>query len=150
MLPNENGVFHEGKDNHKSRIEITQDKIISDRELIHAAQLGFPVNNAGVVLLWRVFQQLLRSLGYIADKQFISAEAQQQAIWLLQCMVAGTLEDSEEELLLNKILCAWPEDEPVNPEFFPDAAACVAAEDTLQRYIKDWKKDRVFSTAQHP
>ncbi|AYB33999.1 hypothetical protein D4L85_26980 [Chryseolinea soli] len=106
---------------------------------------GFQIANAGTVLLWAVFGQLLQTTGYVVNKQFTDDNARQRAIWLLHYITTGNLEGSEDNLLLNKVLCAWPENEPVDPTLLPGDVDRIAADQMLHRYLAHWKKGRTFS-----
>jgi hypothetical protein len=119
----------------------------TERELTAQLQQGFYIENAGLVLLWMECGRLFRTLGYVADRQFISEAAQQQAILLLHYIFCGTTEGVEEAWLLNKLLCVWPLHLPVDPALAPDEAAQQAADEMLSAYLEGWRKDRKFSAA---
>jgi len=106
---------------------------------------GLPVIHAGVVLVWMSYGMLLKELGWVKEKRFIEDAACQRAIWLLQYIASGRNEVAEEELLLNKLLCGWPLADPVDPACFPGQESLQAADIMLEKWIKDWKKDRTFS-----
>jgi len=91
------------------------------------------------------YGMLLKELGWVKEKRFIDDAACQRAIWLLQYIASGRNEVAEEELLLNKLLCGWPLTDPVDPACFPGQESLQAADIMLEKWIKDWKKDRTFS-----
>jgi len=91
------------------------------------------------------YGMLLKELGWVKEKRFIEDAACQRAIWLLQYIASGRNEVAEEELLLNKLLCGWPLADPVDPACFPGQESLQAADIMLEKWIKDWKKDRTFS-----
>ncbi|WP_373553308.1 contractile injection system tape measure protein [Haliscomenobacter sp.] len=72
---------------------------------------GIWIQNAGLVLLAPFLATLFRNLNWVTGKNFVDTQMQQQAIALLQFMATGESETSEEDLLLNKILCNWPLEE---------------------------------------
>lgn len=72
---------------------------------------GIWIQNAGLVLLVPFLATLFRNLNWVTGKNFVDHQLQQQAIALLQFMANGESETSEEDLLLNKILCNWPLEE---------------------------------------
>lgn len=117
-------------------------------ELSAQLQNGLSVENAGLVLLWMECGRLFRTLGYVVERQFVDATAQQRAILLLHyiCYGEGIL-GSEEDWLLNKLLCGWPPEMPVDPALTPDAAAQQAAAEMMATYLETWRKDRKFSAA---
>jgi Contractile injection system tape measure protein len=111
-------------------------------------QRGLQIENAGLVLLWMECGRLFRTLGYVADRQFVDETTQQRAILLLHYICYG--EDgagNEEDWLLNKLLCNWPLHMPVDPELRPGQAEKGAATDMLTAYLEAWRKDRKFSAA---
>lgn len=71
------------------------------------------VENAGLVLLWPYFSTLFKRLNLLEGKSFVSEDAQQRAVMLLQYLVTGKTECEEHELLLNKVLCGVPLGAPV-------------------------------------
>jgi len=117
----------------------------SPAERVYEPELGLPVIHAGVVLVWMSYGGLLRELGWVKEKRFTDYAACQRAIWLLQYIASGRNSVVEEELLLNKLLCGWPLTDPVDPACFPEQESLLAADLMLERWIKDWKKDRTFS-----
>lgn len=120
----------------------------ADAQVSLATQLqnGLAVQNAGLVLLWMECGRLFRTLGYVADRQFVNEAAQQRAILLLHYICYGnTTAGGEEDWLLNKLLCAWPLHMPVDPELAPDEATQQAAATMLTAYLEAWRKDRKFS-----
>jgi hypothetical protein len=104
------------------------------------------VSYAGMILIWVEFGLLVRKLGWVVDKAFRDAFAQQQAILLLHYLVTGSREARENELLLHKLFCAWPLYAPVDPGAFPDEAIQKVADELLEKFVSDWKKDKRFST----
>ncbi|MBO9731373.1 MAG: hypothetical protein J7623_22225 [Chitinophaga sp.] len=107
---------------------------------------GLQIENAGLVLLWMECGRLFRTLGHVADRQFVDEAAQQRAILLLHYICYGRNEqDGEEYWLLNKLLCNWPLHLPVDPALAPDDAAQQAADSMLTDYLEAWRKDRKFS-----
>jgi len=106
---------------------------------------GFNVENSGIVLLWLELGQLLRRLNYIIERQFADEAAKQRAIYLLHYVVYGRIEASEEELILNKVLCDWIPDAPVDPDLIPSENEKKEADFMLSEYISHWRKERKFS-----
>ena len=114
-------------------------------ELEKAVNEGITIENAGMVMLWIELGKLIRELGYISDKSFKDTRHQQEAILLFHYVYSGNTDFREEELLLYKILCGWPVDEPVDPAFIPELKECETADRMLNDYIMVWRKDRNFS-----
>lgn len=71
------------------------------------------VLNAGLVLLHPFISTYFSLTGLVAEGKFIDEAAQHRAVHLLQFMVYGSAEHEEQALVLNKILCGLPLEEPV-------------------------------------
>lgn len=91
------------------------------------------VGNAGLVLLWPFLGRFFEKLDLMADRQFVSPEAQQKAVLLLQYIAngktepqtdesaisdagpgsSGELHFAEYQLPLCKLLCGYPLDQPL-------------------------------------
>ncbi|MBS0029996.1 contractile injection system tape measure protein [Chitinophaga sp. 22321] len=131
-----------------SKQGITADPEETAIELSAQLQNGLFVENAGLVLLWMECARLFRTLGYVVERQFTDEVAQQRAILLLHYICYGPdVLGSEEDWLLNKLLCGWPPEIPVDPALAPDDAAQQAAREMLAAYLDTWRKDRKFSAA---
>ncbi|ENZ2323351.1 contractile injection system tape measure protein [Salmonella enterica] len=63
------------------------------------------ISNAGLLLLWPLFPQLFSQLGLWEQEQFVSDAAQWQAVYVLERLVWGETNSSEERLTLNQVLC---------------------------------------------
>lgn len=99
---------------------------------------GIWIQNAGLVLLVPFLATLFRNLNWVTGKNFVAPQLQQQAIALLQFMATGERGTNEEDLLLNKILCNWPLEEPlVLLEPLPTEAR-QEAENLLLAVIAQW------------
>jgi len=72
------------------------------------------IKNAGVVLLHPFLHSFFKTLGYINEKKFINAELHQKALHLIYFLATGDEHAMEHDLLISKILCAFPLDEPVD------------------------------------
>ncbi|HWY37764.1 MAG TPA: contractile injection system tape measure protein, partial [Bacteroidia bacterium] len=78
------------------------------------AKTGVPVKNAGLVILNSYIPFLFERLGIVNNKQFLNAEAQEEAVHYLQHLVTGLHTTSEEFLPLNKVLCGLTLSHPVH------------------------------------
>jgi hypothetical protein len=103
------------------------------------------VNNAGLVLIWREFAHLLRTLDFVTDKRFVNDFLQQRSILLLHYIVTGALHPKEYELLLCKLLCAWSLTAPVDPAASPEEHELKAADDMLVHHLDGWAGGRKYS-----
>jgi hypothetical protein len=74
---------------------------------------GIFIVNAGIVLLHPFLKSLFSRLLLIKDNSFVDEPAQETSLYLLHYVGTGKLEAEEFELVLAKILCAWPVEKPV-------------------------------------
>lgn len=108
---------------------------------------GIFIENAGLVLLWTALGRLFRELGMVEGKKFIDTETQQRAILLLHYLVYGQAEAWEDHLLLNKILCGWEPEAPVDVQLAPGEAEQKSADELLENLIGLWMGEKKFSKA---
>ena len=74
------------------------------------------VPNAGLVLLWPFIQRFADRLGLLQPTKPVrwrDAAAAQRAAVLLQCVISGDASPPEFQLVLPKLLCGLPLDEPL-------------------------------------
>ncbi|MBB5636876.1 hypothetical protein HDE68_002789 [Pedobacter cryoconitis] len=71
------------------------------------------VGNAGLVLLHPFLSTYFTRLNLMEKGKFINLEARARAVHLLQYLACKTTENPEHELVLNKILCNYPIQEPL-------------------------------------
>jgi hypothetical protein len=105
--------------------ELNRKKIAAEK---YAEQINYPaliepeiekiyIPNAGLVLLHPFLSFYFGKLGLVENGKFINPLAQRRAIHLLAFVTDGKEEHAEHTLPLNKILCAFPLNEPVDPAF---------------------------------
>ncbi|TDT51744.1 hypothetical protein DFO53_4252 [Enterobacter sp. AG5470] len=87
------------------------------RRLAHRAgdespEVGLPVSNAGVVLLWPLLPQWFTALGLVAEKQFISDDARWQAVAAIDWLVWEAEQPQAQRVVVNQFLCGLPLEEP--------------------------------------
>ncbi len=122
------------------------------------------VYNAGLVLLHPFLVSFLERTGLVVNKKFVSLEAQQRAVHLLQYLVNDgqqetgqetqqetgqgsgqeirqetLLESPEEELFLNKLLCGLEPEFPIIPEIAITPEEEKECENLLQNVVQKWK-----------
>lgn len=66
------------------------------------------VSNAGMIILWPFLSTYFESLGLAEQGEFINAESQNRAVYLLQYLVYNQTEFEGYHLSLNKILVGFP------------------------------------------
>lgn len=97
------------------------------------------LNNAGIVLCWPFLKPFFSELNLIDnDNKFSSSAAQQTAVLLLQYVASGELEFLEHQLVLNKILCGWPLQQPVTSTLDIQPRQQLAVDELLQSLISHW------------
>jgi hypothetical protein len=97
------------------------------------------IENAGLILLHPFLISYFTSEGLVRDKAFITEEAQQRAVFLLQYLATGEQECAEEKLVLNKILCGLDPSHPVVPGIQMTGNEKNACHNLLEAVISHWK-----------
>jgi hypothetical protein len=95
-------------------------KTKTPKPIATSEQEGIYVNNAGLVLLHPFFHTYFTRLQLITNGKFNDTVAQQRAVHLLQLLVYGNSEQPEHALVLNKILCNFPMEMPLEPTQFTE------------------------------
>jgi len=98
------------------------------------------VNNAGLVLLNPFLTTYFTRLGMLEDGKFVSNEAQMRAVHLLQYLVDGSHQNAEHMLVLNKILCNMPVEEPVPQGIMLTEKEKTISEELLKAVLNSWDK----------
>lgn len=98
------------------------------------------VSNAGLVLLYPFLTFAFQRLGYVAAGQFTSPEARIRAIHFLQYTVNLKEEHAEHELVLNKVLCNFPLEEPVPAELTMKEEEKQLSQEMLQVVLQQWER----------
>ncbi|BCL33738.1 contractile injection system tape measure protein [Nostoc sp. MS1] len=100
---------------------------------------GLYVNQAGIVLLHPFLTFYLDAVGLLDGESFRDELAQQTAIYLLHYLATKQTDAPEYELVLPKLLCGWPLDEPVSRGLDLPATALTEGENLLQTVINYWE-----------
>lgn len=101
------------------------------------------IRNAGLILLHPFFPRYFDLLHLLdtdarGRRQFASREASYKGVHALQWLVDGTTDSPEQELLLNKLLCGLPPEEPVPRSVeFSDTEKSIG-ESLLKGAIQNW------------
>jgi hypothetical protein len=103
--------------------------------------------NAGLVLLNPFFTTYFTRLGMLENGQFINEEARSRAVHLLQYLVNGASDDPEPALVLNKILCNMPVQEPVIPRITLTEQEKIVSGELLKSVLSRWDKLKNTSVA---
>ncbi|OCX53153.1 hypothetical protein BEL04_02220 [Mucilaginibacter sp. PPCGB 2223] len=98
------------------------------------------IHNAGLVLLNPFIPTFFVRVGVMHGGKFVSDEARLRAVHLLQYLVDGTSNSPEHALVLNKILCNLPIEEPVPAEIVMTEAEKQVSQDLLKAVLNNWDK----------
>lgn len=98
------------------------------------------VNNAGLVIMHPFIPTYFRLTGLTEEGNFINEEAKQRAVLLLQYMAYGTTEFEEHVLVLNKLLCGLPLEEPVPSIIQPTEKEMQVTEELFTIVFQRWTR----------
>ncbi len=98
------------------------------------------VANAGLVMLHPFLSFAFQHLGYIQGGQFTGPDAQHRAVHFLQYTVTGQENPPEHELVLNKVLCNLPLEEPVPLDIVLTDTEKELSVQMLKALMQQWDK----------
>lgn len=96
------------------------------------------LDNAGLVLFAPFLPRLLAGLEVLDDGRIRHVESASRAVHLLQYLVDGRLDAAEPELVLPKVLCGWPVEEPVAARIEPDDEHRALCDGLLGSVLSHW------------
>jgi hypothetical protein len=102
-------------------------------------QEGVFTTAAGLVLLHPFLNSLFQLLGLLQEKRFLNIDAQEKAVYLLHYLATGEKKAEEYELLMPKILCAYPLDQPIPKRIKLSALEMEEADTLLKAAIASWE-----------
>lgn len=105
------------------------------------------VKNAGLVILSPYISRLFKLLNYTDGKAFLSEDAKIRAIHILQYLATGQTSTPENELVLNKVMCAVPITTPVPISVDFTEEELKVADGLLMGAIANWAKMKTMSPA---
>ncbi len=98
------------------------------------------INNAGQIIAAPYMPQLFKMLKLVDDEGlFVSLEAAERAVHLLQYMVDEQSESPEYLLILNKVLCGIPTAVPIRRQLSLSENEKKVVEDLILGMIQNWK-----------
>lgn len=100
---------------------------------------GIYLNHAGLVLLHPFLTYYFEAIGLVSENAFCHEYAQQIAIVLLHYLATGETSAPEYDLVLPKLLCGWPLNDPVVVGLELPEAALAEAENLLETVIRYWE-----------
>ena len=98
----------------------------------------YPISNAGLVLAAPFLPYFFKGLGLVEKKEFVSRDAQNRALLLIQALLDESYAYEESDLLLNKILCGITPDEPIPVTFSPTDLEKEELPNLLDAMVQQW------------
>jgi hypothetical protein len=105
--------------------------IIGDNEIF--------VQNAGLVLLHPFLNSFFKILGYVKEGKFITPGLHAKALYLMHFLATGNTDPHEHDLVIAKIICAYPLDEPVDSVVELSEMELKEANNLLAAAIASWE-----------
>ena len=101
------------------------------------------IENAGLVLLHPFLSPLFKNLHLTKEDLFIDDYSHMKAVLLTQYLVNGKQSSDENTLVLNKLLCGFPINDPIIKKLTLTKNEKKECADLLQQVIQLWKKNHV-------
>ena len=124
----------------KTTVEVLIEKppytIETGREMDELQRIA--VQNAGLVILWPYFKNFFEILEILDDEGGLKPASTGRAIHLLQYLATGDAETPEYMLPLNKLLCGWSLERPVDRAVEFTAQEAEEADQLLRAVISHW------------
>lgn len=95
------------------------------------------LTGVGAILLHPFLEQVFRERGLLVGRNFVDDAARHRAVHLFARLCFGDREVPEQDLVLAKLLCAVPFEEPLEPAERDDADR-VVCDDLLRAVLKHW------------
>ena len=104
----------EDEESNSATEEISVKDLIEKNYEAAVNEEGIYVLNAGIVLLHPFLTRFFRNLQMMNGESFTNVFSHQKALYLLHYLSTGNVNPEEHELVVAKVLCSFPLDEPVN------------------------------------
>jgi hypothetical protein len=108
-------------------------EILSDKDSIY-------IHNAGLVILHPFLSTYFNRLNMFENGDFMTMEFRHRAVHLLQYLAFGTENNEEHELVLNKILCNIPIDEPISSGIVLTELEKAVSGELINAVLVQWEK----------
>ncbi len=115
-----------------------KDQSIEDQQVEFYRSDEYNIPNSGLVILWPYLPELFSNLNLLQQNDFIDEELRRRAVFLLQYLATGVAGGYENDLILNKILCGCPIDEPVGRLIELSEKEAIILDEFLEILIKNW------------
>jgi len=142
IIKQENNGFRDQEINQlkqelREQEQLEKNKILvenmSDKDNIY-------IHNAGLVIMHPFLNTYFNRLKMFENGDFISDEHRHRAVHLLQYLAFGTETNEEHELVLNKILCNIPIDEPVSAGIIMTEEEKAISGELINAILTQWDK----------
>lgn len=100
----------------------------------------FYIANAGAILLWPFLSRYFQTLGLMEKDAFRGDAERNRGLHLVQYLATGSMEAVEHDLLLNKILCGHPPEQPLELVTAVTEEEAALSTQLLNGVIANWKK----------
>jgi Contractile injection system tape measure protein len=97
------------------------------------------VHNAGLIILAPYLPRYFSTLGMLEKQQFVDAAAAERGVQLLQYLASRQTTTPEHLLVLNKILCGLPIEQPLNLGIALSEEELNLSEQLLNSVLQNWK-----------
>lgn len=114
------------------------------------SETAYHLHNAGIILAFPFLGRLFSMLKLMENNRFVNKEAQIRAIFILQYLIYGDKmpkEIPEYELVLNKLLTAYPFNEPLPAFLELKEEELKMADEMLRAILTYWEKLKNSSVA---
>ncbi|MEM7037796.1 MAG: contractile injection system tape measure protein, partial [Bacteroidota bacterium] len=98
----------------------------------------FPLQNAGLALLWPFLPNYFHRLQLLEDDQFRNQDSARRAVLLLQYIITGEPQAPEHQLLFNKLLCGLPPNTPLPNEIEIQTHEIHETQALLEAILQNW------------
>jgi hypothetical protein len=98
------------------------------------------VKNAGIILLAPFYKLFFSKLQLLAENEWVNRAAQEKGVFLLKYLSVGTKQYYEYQLVLEKLICGIPLNQPLETIPVLEQKEMDEAESLLQSAIEHWKK----------
>ncbi len=114
--------------------------ILSEININVIDESGIFVNHSGIVLIHPFLTTLFNRLHVTEGNMFVDNYSRQKALHIIHFLATGKTAPEEFELVVPKLLCNYPIDEPAPKEIMLTQEEQSEAEDMLRAVIMQWNK----------
>lgn len=100
---------------------------------------GLFVKQAGVIILHPFLEYFFKDFGLVHEDDFADEPARQLAVHLLHYMATGQTQAFEHDLQMEKFLCGWPEEKPIERLVKLPKGMQTEADNLLRAAVRHWK-----------